>query len=97
VARRRRVTWSEPARDLLSEAVGFLAERSAAAAEHFLRDVDAAATSLEHFAERGRPVPEFGIVVVREIFVRSYRLMYWVRGDEVVIIALVHGRRALLS
>jgi len=51
----------------------------------------AAAESLSVFAERGRVVPEIENRNVREIFVYRYRLMYQVAGDDVRILAVVHG------
>src|SRR6266498_3574668 len=41
--------------------------------------------------ERGRIVPEVESRAVREIFVYRYRLMYQVSGDEVRVIAVLHG------
>jgi plasmid stabilization system protein ParE len=42
-------------------------------------------------------VPEVGDEVVREIFVKSYRLIYEIRESDVVILALIHGARKLPS
>ncbi|MBI4164215.1 MAG: type II toxin-antitoxin system RelE/ParE family toxin [Acidobacteria bacterium] len=40
-------------------------------------------------------VPELNQSSVRELFVRSYRLIYIIRRDEVCILALIHGSRDL--
>jgi toxin ParE1/3/4 len=42
---------------------------------------------------RGRVVPELGDDLVRELFVKSYRLIYEIRADKVVILAFLHGAR----
>jgi hypothetical protein len=42
-----------------------------------------------------RVVPEFDDPTVREIFVRSYRLLYTVTKDTVYILGFVHGARDL--
>ena len=43
----------------------------------------------------GRVVPEVGDESVRELFVKSYRLIYEIRREHVVILALIHGARRL--
>ena len=41
----------------------------------------------------GRVVPEYRREDLRELIVRSYRLVYLVRGAEVIVIRVVHGAR----
>jgi plasmid stabilization system protein ParE len=52
-----------------------------------------AAESLAELAERGQIVPEFDDSSIRELLVQSYRLVYRVSENEVVILALIHGAR----
>jgi len=40
-------------------------------------------------------VPELGDDLIREVFVKSYRLIYEMRDDRIVILAFVHGARPL--
>jgi plasmid stabilization system protein ParE len=42
-------------------------------------------------------VPELSDEAVRELFVKSYRLIYEVRDEGVVILAFLHGARRLPS
>ena len=56
-----------------------------------------AARLLAHFADRGRVVPEFDDQSIRELFVRSFRLIYQKSEERVYIIALIHGARDLRS
>jgi len=57
----------------------------------------AAAKSLASFAERGRVVPELGNPDIRELIVRSYRLIYTVGAADVTVLGLIHGARDLPS
>lgn len=50
---------------------------------------------LVEFPFSGRVVPEFRDDNLREHFVCQYRLIYYVRGDQIIIAAIVHGRRLL--
>ncbi|MEA3363341.1 MAG: type II toxin-antitoxin system RelE/ParE family toxin [Thermodesulfobacteriota bacterium] len=43
----------------------------------------------------GRVVPEIGDVEIRERFVYSYRLVYKVQAEVIIIVAVIHGKRLL--
>ncbi len=50
---------------------------------------------LEAFQNAGRIVPELGDEEIREQFVYSYRIIYRIQNNDILIIADVHGRRLL--
>ena len=54
-----------------------------------------AARALSTLAERGRVVPEARSGDIRELFVKGYRLIYWITPSTVTVIAFVHGARDL--
>ena len=91
----RRVIWSELARSDLGATADYIATDSPRYAAAFVREVRDAARSLRRFAERGRIVPEFDDPRLRELLVRSYRLIYRVAPEAVYIVAFVHGARDL--
>lgn len=91
----RRVVWTETAWRDLEETADYIAKDSRHYAAAFVREVRDAAWSLLRFSERGRVVPEFGSSAVREIVVRSYRLIYSVRDPVIYILGFVHGAREL--
>ena len=93
----RTVRWTETATQDLEEAAEFIGRASRFYAAAFVRDTRAASQSLRTFAERGRVVPEIDASDMREIFIRSYRLIYQVTADRVFILALVHGARDLTA
>ena len=43
----------------------------------------------------GRIVPEFGDSELREKFVYSYRIIYRVQRESILIVAVMHGKRLL--
>jgi len=61
----------------------------------FIREARDAARSLAYLAKRGRIVPEFNNPGFRELFVRSYRMIYQVTKESVYIIGCIHGARDL--
>jgi len=93
--RRRRVVWTEQARQMLEDAVSYVARDSRPAAERLLIQALETASSLNVHAERGRVVPELDQAKVRQLLGQRYRLLYEVTPAEVQILAFVHGARDL--
>jgi plasmid stabilization system protein ParE len=91
----RTVAWTEAATRDLSEAAEFIARDSRFYATALVREARIAARSLKSLADRGRAVPEARSLDVRELFVKSYRLIYRITPDTIVVIAFVHGARDL--
>ena len=47
------------------------------------------------FPLSGRKLPEFDDETIRELIAYSYRIIYVVEQNEVIIAAVIHGRRML--
>ena len=45
------------------------------------------------FPLAGRIVPEFDDESIREVFAYDYRIIYRVEQDEVIVAAVIHGKR----
>nr|VFK11816.1 MAG: Plasmid stabilization system protein ParE [Candidatus Kentron sp. LPFa] len=91
------VRWTETATEDLGEVARFIARDSPYYAAAFVREVRNVARSLDFSLERGWVVPEADRTDIREIFVKSYRLIYQVTNREVFILAFLHGARDLAS
>jgi len=68
------------------------------AARHVLDKIQAHATKLEKFPDRGRIVPELealGLMTHREIIIPPWRMLYRIAGHTVYIVAIFDGRRNL--
>lgn len=89
------ITWAESAIAGLLEAVEYIAGDSPSYAASLAVRAEGAAASLFQMPHRGRRVPEYNDPNVRELIVGSYRLIYRVRGRDVIIIAFVHTARDL--
>jgi len=91
----RKVMWTESAWIDLEEVADYIAKDSPHYAAAFVREARDATGSLAYLAQRGRTVPEFNDPNIRELFVRSYRLIYQVTEQAVYIIGFIHGARDL--
>ena len=63
--------------------------------QRLVSEVSDAADSLQHFAERGRKVPEFSDSSIRELLIRNYRLIYKIKSSQVLVLTFIHGARRL--
>jgi plasmid stabilization system protein ParE len=89
--------WTESAWRDLEEVADYIAKDSSHYAAAFVREAREAARTLANLAERGRAVPEFNDPDIRELFVRSYRLIYQIAWQTVYIVGFIHGARDLLA
>ena len=60
-----------------------------------MRHIRDHARSLSRMAMRGHVVPEIGDKQIRELTIRSCRLIYRVEKSRVAVLAIVHGARDL--
>ncbi len=89
------ITWSEAADEHLQKIISGIAEDAPLNAERVNARILKAIRRLERFPLVGRQVPEFRLQHVREVVVRPFRIIYQVKEDGCLIVAIIHGRRDL--
>lgn len=91
------ITLSPSARGDLRDIIRYISLDSSERALAFGRFLLASTRRLAEFHELGRVVPEFGTPGIREIVVRSYRVIYAVEHARrmVSIIRYWHGARGM--
>lgn len=77
--------WSPAARDDLRDILSFISRDSRQRAETFAYRLIAETDKLQNFPEIGRVTPEYGVPTIREIIVRSYRIVYRVNHDRKLV------------
>lgn len=77
-----KLIWSPASRDDLHDIVRFISRDSPQRAEVFGYRLIAETDKLQDFPEIGRVVPEYTIPTIREIIVRSYRIVYRVNHER---------------
>jgi plasmid stabilization system protein ParE len=50
---------------------------------------------LTRFPRSGRKVPELDKDNIREVFAYSYRIIYSINDEEIIVAAVIHGKRLL--
>jgi plasmid stabilization system protein ParE len=91
------VVWSPEALEDVESIATYIARDSRFYAAAVVEKLLATAVDLPLFPGAGRAVPELGEYSVRERFVYSYRLIYRLRSDDILVVAVIHGRRLLES
>ncbi len=90
-----KVIWSPGAVEDVESIADFISRDSAAYAGAVVEKILYTAKSLTDMLYTGRIVTEFNNVQIREKFVYSYRLIYQLKPKQILIIAVIHGKRLL--
>ena len=88
-----RVSWSRRALQDLEGIAEYIAADSPNYAGVVVRRIVSQARQLESFPRSGHKVPEFDDDNVREVIVYSYRIIYRLHEDDVIIAAIIHGKQ----
>lgn len=91
----RLVVWSPEAIEDVEAIAAYIERDSAWYAAAVVSKIVEAADSTVEFPEMGRVVPEIGDAAIRERFVYSYRVIYRIGDDRILIVAIIHGSRLL--
>lgn len=92
-----RIEWSPEAVEDIEAIAEYIARDSEMYASSVVSTMLDAVKRLSSFPRIGRRVPEMADESIRELFVYSYRLIYRILDDRILIVAVIHGRRLLES
>ena len=92
-----RVVWSPRALVDVDAIASYIASDSSFYAGSVVRRIIELTRTLEKFPRAGRKVAEFDDENLRELIAYSYRIIYRVEAAEVIVAAVIHGKRDLGS
>ncbi len=90
-----RLRWTHRARQDLLDIGEYIARDSRTAARAWVDRLRRRARMAAEVPLAGRAVPEFGRKDVREVFLRTYRIVYEVRDDAVHVLTVFEGHKLL--
>jgi len=90
-----RIDWSKRALQDLESIAEYISADSPTYAGIVVKKVVAQTKTLANFPRAGRKVPEFDDENIRELIVYSYRIIYRLQENAVIIAAVLHGKRIL--
>jgi toxin ParE1/3/4 len=91
------VAWTDRARADLRAIDDHIAVDDPAAAERWVGKLIAKAEAAARLPMAGRVVPEKGRPDIREVFLRTYRLVYRVREGGILVLTVFEGHRRFPS
>mgnify|MGYP006290132087 CR=1 FL=1 len=89
------VAWSPEAVEDLELIAEYIARDSDYYASAVVDEILGVSRKIGALPRAGRPVPEAGDPAIREDFVYSYRLVYRIEAERVLVVAVIHGKRLL--
>ncbi len=90
-----KLAWTESAVLDLEKVKDFISRDSEYYALALVEKIFEAVEKFTTFPNIGREVPEYQDKTIREILCSNYRIIYRVRSNEVVILAIIHGAREI--
>lgn len=91
----RGLVWSTEAIEDIESIASYIERDSAWYAKAVTSKIVETAESIPEFPEIGRIVPEIGDPAIRERFVYSYRIIYRLEPEQILVAAVIHGSRLL--
>lgn len=89
------VKWTHEAMDDVDGIAEYISRDSPYYAKFFIEKITRSTDRLEVFPNSGRVLPELNRNEIREIIVGSYRIIYQIIGDCVIILSVYHSSRLL--
>ena len=87
------VVWSHRALRDVDGIADYIAKDPAAYAAVVVGNIITQTKMLSQFPRSGRKVPEFD--EIRELLAYSYRIIYRIQGNRIIISSVIHGKRIL--
>jgi plasmid stabilization system protein ParE len=89
--------WTRCSRRDLAEIERFIGRDDPETATRWVARLEARARKAAAAPLTGRIVPELGRVDVREVILKTYRIVYLVRSSEVIVLTVFESHRRLPS
>lgn len=90
-----KLIWSPEAVEDVEAIASYIERDSLWYAKNVVSKIVETAETIPAFPEIGRMVSEVGDEAVRERFIYSYRLIYHLKPENILLVAVIHGSRLL--
>ncbi|OCQ90753.1 plasmid stabilization protein [Nostoc sp. MBR 210] len=86
-----KVFWTETAIENLSAIYTYIAQNSPQYAVRIVDRITKRSEQIANFPLSGRIVPEFETEQIREVIEGSYRIIYYIKPEQIEVLAVIHG------
>jgi toxin ParE1/3/4 len=91
-----KVYWTDTAEGHLDAIYDYIAQDSPEYAKRVVDRLTRRSQQIAEFPLSGRRVPEYDIDQIREIIEGSYRIIYYIKPDQIDVLAVIHGSMNIL-
>jgi len=91
-----KVHWTDTAEEHLDAIYRHIAKNSEVYAKRVVDVITRRSIQMGTFPLSGRIVPEYEIEQIREVIVGSYRIIYYIKPDQIDVLAVLHGAQNVL-
>lgn len=91
-----KVHWTESAEAQLDAIYAYIAQSSPTYASRVVDRITSRSKQIAAFPLSGRKVREYDLEQIREVFSGPYRIIYYIKPDQIDIIAVIHGAMNVL-
>ena len=92
-----KVHWTETAQAHLHAIHAYIAQDSPHFAKRTVDQLTRRSQQIAKFPFSVRRVPEYDIDPIREVIEGSYRIIYYVKSDQIDVLAVIHGAMDVLE
>ena len=90
-----KVHWTDTARDHLRSIHAYIAKNSPQYAQRVADRLTRRSQQIAAFPLSGREVPEFGAPQIRQVLEGPFRIIDYIKPDQIDVLAVVHGARQI--
>jgi len=86
-----KVHWTDTAEGHLEGIYAYIAQDSPEYAKRMVDRITRRSQQVSEFPLSGRRVPEYDIDQIRELIEGPYRIIYYIKADQIDVLAVLHG------
>lgn len=90
------VHWTDTAQAHLDGIYQYIAQNSPEYAKAMVDRLTRRSEQVGSFPQSGRVVPEYQMDQIREVLEGSYRIIYYIKPDQIDVLAVIHAARNVL-
>ena len=91
------VHWTDTAEGHLEGIYAYMAQDSPEYAKRMVDRITRRSQQISEFPISGRRVPEYDIDQIRELIEGPYRIIYYIKADQIDVPAVLHGAMSILG
>lgn len=90
-----KVLWTDNAAEHLDAIFHYIAADSAVYALKTVDEITSRSAQIADHPLSGRGVPEYNQTQIREVMYRDYRIIYYIKPDQIEVLAVIRSRMRL--